>query len=242
MTYQEDFVLEKKYLNLIGKSIYNKTDGKNGMVTGIEVSEHGCYLKVYYDVIDSDSIVFFEDFKKGNLQFLLIKGMELPKELREKYEVETVEYIKAAFEDDFTDDMIKICIKEEYNAELEKKKQAGINAISGRFGNLEKLSVEIFYDNYTTVELYKRYVLGAITESEMLFGICNFLCGEVKRLKDDNLNYFIDKFNREQAEFLVEYTARKKEVDKKSEKIINDKKKMFEVLDAMMETEETDND
>lgn len=238
MTYQEDFVLEKKYLNLIGKSIYNKADNKNGMITGIEISDHGYYLKAYYDVIDSDSVVFFEDFKKGNIQFLLINGMELPKELREKYEEETVEDIKAAFEDDFTDDMIKVYTKEEYNAELEKKKQAGINAISGRFGNLEKLSAEIFYDNYTTVELYKRYVSGAITESQMLFGICNFLCEEVKRLKDDNLNYFIDKFNREQAEFLVEYAARKKEVNKKGEKIINDKEKMFEMLDMMMETEE----
>lgn len=134
--------------------------------------------------------------------------------------------------------MIKICTKEEYNAGLEKKKQVKINAISGRFGNLEKLSAEIFYDNYTTVELYKRYAKGAITESEMLFGICNFLCKEIKRLKDDNLNYFIDKFNHEQAEFLVEYASRKKEVDKKREKIINDKEKMFEMLDAMMETEE----
>lgn len=234
MTYQEDFVLEKKYLNLIGKTIYNKVDDKNGTITGIEISEHGYYLKAYYDAIYSDAIVFFEDFKKGNVQFLLIKGMELPKELREKYEEETVEDIKAAFEDDFTDEMIKVCTKEEYNAELEKKKQAGINAISGRFGNLEKLSSEIFYDNYTTVELYKRYASGAITEPEMLFGICNFLCGEVKRLKDDNLNYFIDKFNHEQAEFLVEYTARKKEVDEKGEKIINDKEKMFEMLDVMM--------
>lgn len=238
MTYQEDFVLEKKYLNLIGKSIYNKAEDKNGTITGIEISEHGYYLKAYYDSIDSDNIVFFEDFKKGNVQFLLIKGMELPKELREKYEKETVEDIKEAFGYDFTEDMIKVCTKEEYNEELEKKKQAGINAISGRFGNLEKLSAEIFYDNYTTVELYKRYASGAITETEMLFGICNFLCEEIKRLKDDNLNYFIDKFNHEQAEFLVEYVARKKEVNKKGEKIINDKEKMFEMLDVMMGDEE----
>lgn len=101
MTYKEDFVLEKKYLNLIGKTIYSKTNDKNGMITGIEISEHGYYLKVFYDVIDSDNIVFFEDFKKGNMQFLLINGMEFPKELREKYEAETVEDIKAAFGDDF---------------------------------------------------------------------------------------------------------------------------------------------
>lgn len=238
MTYQEDFVLDKKYLNLIGKTIHDKQENKNGMITGIEISDHGYYLKAFYDVIDSDCMVFFEDFKKGKLQFVVIQGMEIPKEMREKYESETIEDIKVAFGDEFTDDMIISCTNEEYKSELEKKKQAGINAISGRFGNLEKLSAEIFYDNYTTVELYKRYASGAITETEMLFGICNFLCGEVKRLKDDNLNYFIDKFNHEQAEFLVEYAARKKEADKKGEKIINEKGKIFEMLDVMMETEE----
>lgn len=240
MTYQEDFVLEKKYLNLLQKRIYSSELNLFGMITKIEITDHGIYLKAYFSKLHNSEMIFFEDFKNGKIKFVIITDVGISNKFEKQLNDENLQSIKDFLEEEFSQDKIVYQTNDEHQKENEREKDMEVCKIGNTFPDLKKLSAEIFYDNYTTLELYKKYSLGAITETELLYGVCNYLCEEIKRLKDDNLNYFIDKFNHEQEQFLVEYAARKKEVDKKGKKIIHDKEEMFEMLDVLIGTEENE--
>lgn len=237
MNYQEDFVLEKKYLNLIEKHIYNTKTDKFGMITGIEITSFGIQLKAYYDNMDSDSIVFFEDFEKGILKFVIITDTGFPKSVMGNYEKEIVEDVKEFFGDKFTEDMIMYVNEEKRDEKNRENKQRELKNIKGKLTNLSKLSAEIFHDNYTALELYKKYAKGVLTEIELLYGICNHLCKEIKYLKDRNLQLFMKGFLEEEAKFLVDYTESKLE---KQGKIIKegDKENMFKVMDMLLGKED----
>lgn len=242
MESNENLKIINKYLNLIEKYIYNTELDKFGMITDVEISRIGIYLKAYYDRIHSSEMVLFEDFEKGVLKFAIINGENIfTKEQNEKYKEKEINDIKQTFGNNFSDDMIMYIDEEERKIRNEEDEQREIQRISMKMINLKKLSAEIFYDNYLCTEAYKKYSKEEITEKEMLYIICNHLCEEVKRLKDENLNYFIEKFRHEQAEFLVDYAKHKKEVDKSSEhKIIEDESKeiISKVLDEKLKESE----
>lgn len=237
MNYQEDFVLEKKYLNIIEKCIYNTATDKFGMITGIEITNLGIQLKVYYDNMDSDSIVFFEDFEKGVLKFVIITDTGFPKTVIGNYEKKIIEDVKAFFGDKFTEDMIIYVTEEKREEKNRENKNREIENISGTLTNLKKLSTEIFYDNYTALELYKKYTKGDLTETELLYAICNHLCEEIKYLKDRNLELSMKGFLEEQAQFLIDYTQSRLE---KQGKIINEENKegMFKFIDMLLGKED----
>ncbi len=242
MESNENLEIINSYLNLIDKYIYNTELDKFGMITDIEISGAGVYLKAYYDRIHSSDMVLFEDFEKGKIKFTIITGESiLTKEQNKQYQEKEINEIKQAFGDKFSDEMIMYIDDEERKRRNKEDEQKEIQRISTKMINLKKLSAEIFYDDYVCTETYKKYVNGEITETELLYIICNHLCEELKRLKDENLNYFIEKFRYEQAEFLVDYAKRKKEVDKLSaNKIIEDESKeiIFKVLDDKLKESE----
>lgn len=233
MKYQEDFVLEKKYLNLIEKHIYNTKTDKFGMITGIEITSFGIQLKAYYDNIDSDSIVFFEDFEKNVLKFVIVTETGFSKSITENYKKEIIEDVKSFFENKFTEDMIMYVKEEKRDEKNRENKQKEIKNISGKLMNLSKLSAEIFHDNYAALKLYKKYTEGVLTETELLYAVCNYLCEEVKKLKDWNLDLSMKDFLKEEAEFLVDYAESRFE---KQEKIINEENKegMFKIMDMLL--------
>lgn len=233
MICQEDFILDKKYLNLIHKSIYSVDLDMFGMISEIAVTDYGMYLKACFNKIHNDRMILFEDFKNGKIKFVIITNIGISDKLESQFKDKDLQDIKNFLGDDFSEDKIIYQTNDKYKEEIRRKDKLEVFNIENTLLNLKKLSAEIFYDDYTILELYKKYVAGIITETELLYGVCNYLCQEIKRLKDDNLNYFIEKFNHEQKEILIEYKSRKKEVDEKGEKIINDKEKMFEMLDVM---------
>lgn len=238
MTYQEDFTLEKKYLNLLGKYIYNTETDKFGMITAISISKIGMSLKAYYDSINDDSLVFFEDFKKGTLKFTLIDGgATFGTELHEKYTNEIIDDIKSIFGEEFSEDMI-IHVdddkRKEKNRENEEKE---VKNICGKLLNISKVTAEIFYDDYTSREIYMKYTDGKISETEMLYLVCNHLCEELNRIKSENLEYFVEKMNREHAALLVDYASRKAGIDLKAKDILdeNQKETMVSMLDKLLD-------
>ena len=233
MKYQEDFVLDKKYLNLIDKCIYNTKTDKFGMITAIEIDGSGIFLKTYYDNMDSDCVAFFGDFEKGKLKFIVIKGLDLPKGIQKDFERETKEDIKLFFGEKFTEDMIMYVEEEKRKAKNEENEQKEIKNIRGKLMNLSKLSAEIFYDNYTALELYKNYTKGNLAETQLLYGICNHLCEEIKYFKDRNLELSMKGFLEEQARFLIDYTQSRLEKQGKTIKE-EDKENMFKVMDLLI--------
>lgn len=238
MTYQEDFILDKKYLNLIHKSVYSVELDMFGMITEIAVTHNGMYLKAYFDKVNDDRMIFFEDFKNGKAKFVVITDMDLPKKMEYEYKRETLENIKDFLGDDFSEDKVIYQTNDEHNEEIKRKDKLEVLQIGNTLLNLTKLSADIFYDNYIALELYKKYAEGVITEEELLYGVCNHLCEETKRLKDDNLNYFIEKYNNEQAEFLLEYISRELDVKKKGKKIIANKEQIFSIFDKLFGKDE----
>lgn len=240
MTYNEDFMLDKKYLNILGKYIYNKESDKFGLISSIEICDRiGIMFRAYYDRFNENNIVFFNDFIKGNVQFVIITGgVSLGKEIDEKFRKETLEDIKFSMGEDFREDMLLYIDDEERKERMRKNDEREIQSISIKNLNVKKLSADVFYDNTTCTEAYKKYADGTISETEMLYIICNYLCEEQKRLKGENLEYFINKMHTEQAELLVDYASRKAEVDKKREtKLIPDEceEKVVEIMDMFLD-------
>lgn len=247
MTYQEDLTLEKKYLNLLNKYIYNADTDKFGMIIGIEITRVGFWLKAYYDQINDNELVFLDDFKRRIVKFTLIdSGLSLGKEEQEAYAKQIVDDIKSVFGEDFSNDMIihvdddERTRKNRENDEREKKN------IRGKLLNISKITAEIFFDDYTAREVYKKFLDENISETEMLYLVCNHLCEEVKRLKNENLEYFIEKMNREHAGLLVDYDSRRTGIDVKSKDIISDDEKevfldmMDKLIDGFKEKYEED--
>lgn len=230
------------------KYIYNTKTDKYGMINGIEISRMGMWLKAYYDRIEDSDMVFFEDFKNGTLKFTIIDGgVTFGKEEHEAYTTQIIEDIKSVFGVDFSDDMIMRVDDDERtkkNRENEGKERQNIH---GKLLNISKVTAEIFYDDYTAREIYMKYVDSKISETEMLYFICNHLCEEVKRIKDENLEYFVEKMNREHATLLVDYASRKTGIDLKSKDILgNDEKEIFvgmmdKLLDGFKEKYEEEN-
>lgn len=240
MKYYKGLKIESKYLNLINKYIYDTKLDKFGMINSIELSSGMggvmIMLKAYFDRIDSSRMVFFDDFTNGTIKFTIIGGGSmLTKGQEEKYNQSVIDDIKSAFGEDFREDMIIYIDDDERKERKRENDEKEVQNIGGNLINLKKLSAEIFYDNFTACEAYWKYSNGKLSETEMLYIICNHLCEEIKRLKDENLNYFIAKHAREESELLIDYTNRKIEVDKKiNDKIINDecKKFIFDILDG----------
>lgn len=226
------------YLNLIEKYIYNTELDKFGMITNIEISKIGVSLKAYYDRIHSSEIVLFEDFEKGKLKFTIITGESiLTAEQQEKCDETKIREIKQAFGDKFSNDMIMYIDDDERKIKNKANESREVQKIHMNMVNLRKLSADIFYDNHVCTLAYKKYSDGEITETEMLYIVCNDLCEELKTSKDKNLYYFIEKFRHEQAEFLVDYTKQKEEVERISKnKIIEDEDKeiISKILDEKL--------
>lgn len=238
MKFQEDLTIEKKYLNLLDKYIYNTETDKFGMITGISISRMGISLRAYYDSLDDDSLVFFDDFKKGILKFTLIDGgVTFGKELHEKYTEQVIDEIKSAFGDEFSEDMIIHVEDDERTRKNRENEEKEKQNISNKLLNISKVTAEIFYDDYTAREIYMKYADDKISETEMLYLICNHLCEEVKRLKDENLEYFVEKMNREHATLLVDYASRKTGVDLKTKDILDEEQKetMINMLDKLID-------
>lgn len=239
MTYNEDLTLDKKYLNLLGKYIYNKDHDKFGLISSIEICDRiGIMFRAFYDKFNDNDIVFFNDFKEGTVQFVIISGLCIGKELEEKSKRETIEDIKCAMGEDFREDMLLYIDEEDRKEKNWQNDEREIQNIGIKNLNVKRLSAEVFYDDFTCKEAYKKYADGSISETEMLYIICNYLCEEQKRLKDENLEYFISKMHTEQAEFLVDYASRKAGVDKKREtKLIPDEceEKVVEIMDKLLD-------
>ena len=138
---------------------------------------------------------------------------------------------------DFREDMLLYIDEEERKERNRQNDEREIQSIGAKNLNIKKLSAEVLYDNYACAEAYKKYAKGNISETEMLYIICNYLCEEQKRLKEENLEYFINKMNTEQAELLVEYASRKVGVDAKNNKIISedDKEKVIGIMDIFLD-------
>ena len=238
MTYKEDFTLDKKYLNILGKHIYDKEHDKFGRISSIEICDGiGIMFKVYYDKFNSDNIVFFNDFKEGKVQFVIIIGLCIGKELEEKSNERTIEDIKCSMGEDFREDMLLYIDEEDRKEKNWQNDEREIQSIGTKNINVKRLSAEVFYDDFTCKEAYKKYAEGYISETEMLYIICNHLCEEQKRLKNENLEYFINKMNMEEAELLVDYASRKAGVDAKNNKITSDedKEKIIQIMDILLD-------
>ena len=237
MTYSEDFTLDKKYLNILGKHIYNKERDKFGLISSIEITNAGIMFRAYYDKFNDNDIVFFNDFKEGKVQFVIISGLCIGKKLEEKSNRETVDDIKCSMGEDFREDMLLYIDDGERKKRMRENDEREIQSIGIKNLNIKKLSAEIFYDDFTCKEAYKRYADGHISETEMLYIICNYLCEEQKRLKEENLEYFVNKLNTEQAELLVDYASRKAGVDMKNNKVIPEdgKEKVIEIMDIFLD-------
>lgn len=245
----EDLKIEKKYLNLMNKYIYDTKLDKFGMINSIELSSGiggiMIMLKAYFDRIHSSRMVFFEDFKNETLKFTIIGGETiLTKEQEEKYNQSVIDDIKNAFGEDFREDMIMHIDDDERKERNRENDKREVQNINGKLINLKKLSADIFYDDFTACEAYQKYSEGDISETEMLYIICNHLCEELKRLKGDNLNYFLSKFKKEQEEFLIDYAERKIDVDNKTgNKIIKEEFKeiLYELIDNKINDSEERN-
>lgn len=189
--------IEDKYVKLLQKAVYNKRLDKCGHITGIDLSccfsPNGInvywHYTAYYDGFDSNNILFFEDFKKGLIQFVLFdyNDEQLNDEINEKI----TDDIKSAFGNDFSDSMICVFSSDEWDKNNKNKDKRNKQLLSNDLVSLTEMSVDLFYKDFWIQELYKKYKKDVLTEKQMLYAIINYLCIKNKELADKNLDYFV---------------------------------------------------
>lgn len=179
--------IEEKYEKLLGKLIYNKSLNKHGRISSFEyVSSFGdyCCLSVHYDSFDDRSILFLDDFEKGNIQFVMIESW--PEKLISTY----IEDIKFVLEDKFREDMIIYMTADEWNEHLSDQEKRNIQTLNNSLVSLTEISAKVMAHDFHCRELYMKYKNDVLTERELLFALVNHLSQEYQKLWDMNGKYF----------------------------------------------------
>lgn len=214
---KENFEFPMRYVNLIGKRVYNTKTNKHGMITGITLENHlgnlTYHFNAYYDKIESDSMIFAEDLYNGNIKFSIIDMPEF-KDYKEK----EISDIKEFMGEKFCANSIIHITREQHKKNCDEQEYRGILEIMGKANELDSIAADIVQDNYSMLKYFTLFVDGTITENQMLYGIVNVLSSELRNKRDEELKGFGKVLNKE-TESLLKETI-KEWIDKNPEKYI----------------------
>lgn len=186
---KENLELPMKDINLIGKRIYNAKTNKHGMITGITLENHTgnltYYFNAYYDKLESDSMIFTEDLRNGNIKFVIIDMPEF-KDYKEK----EISDIKEFLGEKFCANSIIHITREQHKKNIAEQEYRGILEIMGKAKELDSLASDIIQDNYSMLKYFVLFSDGIITENQMLYGIVNVLSSELRNKRDEELKGF----------------------------------------------------
>lgn len=219
---KENFELPTKDINIIGKLFYNTKTDKYGIISGITLERYASKLgncfKAYYDRIESDAMVFAEDFYNGNLKFIIITGYDIDIPRLEKLKNQQIKEIKEFMGDRFSNNTILYITNENHKKKLSEQEYRGILEIMGKAKELDSLAADIVQDNYSMLKYFTLFVDGIITENQMLYGIVNVLSSELRTKRDNELKENGKIFNGE-LKLLLKETLREW-IDKNPEKYV----------------------
>lgn len=189
--------IDDKLFKLIGKRIYNTASNKYGYISEIHIMSgvggYMVYFNGYYDSFDSESILSINDFKTGALKFVLIDmkpSFIFSEEQLDDVQSRLYAEIKEIMGEDFSDNMIIHMTDDEHDEYIHNEKEGKIRRIGSDLVNLTELSAKVFYDNFSTQRLFTKFKDGVISETEMLYGVCNCLSEELQCVKDRELELF----------------------------------------------------
>lgn len=181
--------IEDKDIGLLGKQVYNKTKDKFGYISSIDISYGigGYYMSfnVYYDTFEDRNLTSFEDFEKGDIQFVILKDP-----IFEEYSEHIVNDIKQALEEKFYDTMILYVTEDEKKAKDYKNDTRNTQMLHTDLVSLTDISAEVMSDDFYSRELYLKYKRGVISETELLYALVNHLSQELDRIQARNRDYF----------------------------------------------------
>ena len=184
--------IDKRYFQILGKSVYNKRLKKYGHISSVEVMYSiGGYcigFRVFYDVFDNDSLLFFEDFEKKEVCFVIITDVDI--ENIEEYNKRQAQDIMAAMGDKFSEDMIKYVKESKRVKKNQENDEKNVQMLHTDLVGLDYISAEVMAKDFYSRELYIKYKRKAITKEELLFALINHLAQELKRVEDRNNAYF----------------------------------------------------
>lgn len=201
MKCSEDLVIEKKYLNLINRCIYDVEKDKHGIITGLSTLSliGGIFMEftARYDNIDSDKHVFLNDFKTGEMKFVLLTGGEWGKGFFKKSQEEQLENIKDVFGNEYRDDMVMWIDECERKTALSKQDHRQKQYIGSQLVNLDSFAEDVVYDSYSTLQAFCLYTDGIIDEKQMLYAMVNILAAEKRVQRDMKIDSTHKTFSEE---------------------------------------------
>lgn len=188
MFYQENLVIDKKYLNIANACIYNVQKNKHGIISEINISflVTGAIMQftAFYDKINDNEHFFINDFIIGKMKFVLFKGDKWESGLYKDVQNKELASIKEAFADDYKDDMIMWIDEKERKIALEEQDHRYQQHIGSELVNLDSFAEEVIYDSYSTLKAFSLYANRIIDEKQMLYAMVNILAAE-KRVERD---------------------------------------------------------
>lgn len=208
MKYQEDLVIEKKYLNLINMAIYDVRKDKHGIISKISVNGGfgGCYITfhAYWDGINNHDIILLDDFAKGDMKFVLFTGSTWENGILKQTQNEATENIKNVLGDKYTDDIIMWIDAEDRKTKMSEQNHRLHQYIGEKLINLDSFAEEVVYDSYSTLQAFCLYTDGIIDEKQMLYAMVNILDAEKRVERDMRLNTTNENFSAEIRKHLEE--------------------------------------
>lgn len=184
-------VIEDKFSLLLGKQVYNKNLDKYGYISEITIRNlltgNSIGLNVFYDAFDSSTLTFFDDFKDGKVQFVIISDIPYPHD----YVAKMTSDIMETMGKDFTNNMLIYMTSEDWSTNLKEQESRNFQQLHTDLVNLDALNVETIANDFYARELYLKYKDGVLTETQMLYAMANRLAQKLKRVNDKNLDYFV---------------------------------------------------
>lgn len=208
MKYQEDFVINKNYLNLINMAIYDVKNDRHGIISEISVRGGwgGSYMAIYayWDSINSHNLIMIDDFTKGDIKFVFLTGGCWDSDLFKETQNGQLESVKAVLNDKYTDDMVMWIDAEERKTKMSEQTHRLHQYIGGKLVNLDSFAEEVVYESYSTLQAFCLYVDGIIDEKQMLYAMVNTLAAEKRVERDRHIDETHETFSAEIRKHLEE--------------------------------------
>lgn len=142
-------------------------------------------FNVYYDTFEDRNLTSFEDFEKGDIQFVILKDP-----IFEKYSEHIINDIKQALGEKFSDTMILYATEDEKKAKDNENDTRNTQMLHRDLVSLTDFSAEVMSNDFYSRELYLKYKRGVISETELLYALVNHLSQELDRIQARNRDYF----------------------------------------------------
>ena len=198
MIFKEDMTIDKKYLNIVGISIYDTVRELHGILSEISLlhlsGRFYIQYRPFYDRVNNKELIFPSDFEKGIIKFVLLNDKVWTKGYLKEAQDEQIEAIKEFLGENYKEDCIIWMSEQEWKDQLSAQEYREKKKIGDCAKWAESPTKELIFESYSAEKMLCLYMNKVITEEQFLMELVNILAEEKRVQRDMQLNEGVKNF------------------------------------------------